>query len=217
MKRIFKNAFSSLAIGPRLLLLLFVLGFPLMLAGHYSHTYELYAWFAFSPDLVWKGEVWRLVTYAFMPMGILDWLISLFWLMTLVCVLGRNWSGRELWTYCLFSAVVSSGLLTLLRQPTFAIGGNGAMILALLAAWARLYGRERIILLGIGEMSARQAAMIVAIVEILILFFSLGWVVTLAMLCGGLAGWVYLFVRGKHALNRHSQLLDSERIARLEI
>ncbi len=47
--------------------------------------------------------------------------------------------------------------------------------------------------------------------------FGLGWIVTLAMLCGGLAGWFYLFVRGKHALNRHSRLLDSERIARLEI
>jgi len=217
MKRISPNFFSSLAFGPRLLLAIFALVFPLAMAGHYTHMFELYPWLAFSPELVWKGQVWRLFTYAFMPMGILDWLISFFWLTTLVCVLGRNWRGRELWSYCLLSTVVTSALLTLLQQPAFAIGGNGAMILALVAAWARLYGRERIILLGIGEMSARQAALVVAIVELLILFFGLGWVVTLAMLCGGLAGWLYLFLRGKHTLNRHSQVLDSERIARLEI
>ena len=217
MKRVLPNFFSSLAFGPLLLLAIFALVFPLAMAGHYTHTFELYPWLSFSPELVWKGQVWRLFTYAFMPMGILDWLISFFWLTTLVCVLGRNWRGRELWSYCLLSTVVTSALLTLLQQPAFAIGGNGAMILALVAAWARLYGRERIILLGIGEMSARQAVLIVAIVELLILFFGLGWVVTLAMLSGGLAGWLYLVLRGKHALNRHSQVLDSERIARLEI
>jgi len=151
-------------------------------------------------------------------MGIVDWLVSLFWLTTLVCVLGRTWSGFELWSYCLLSTLVAGLLMTLLRQPTAcAIGGNGAMILALIAAWARLYGNERIILLGIGEMSVRQAAVIVSMVELLILFFCLGWIVTLAMLCGGLAGWFYLFARGRNAMNRRSRLLDSERIARLEI
>src|SRR6266705_1730651 len=119
MKRIFQSFFSSLAFVPRLLLILFALAFPLALAGHYSHTFELYRWLAFSPELVWKGQVWRLLTYAFLPMGILDWLISLFWLITLVCVLGRNWRGRELGTYCVLSTAVTSVLLTLLQQPAF--------------------------------------------------------------------------------------------------
>ena len=35
------------------------------------------------------------------------------------------------------------------------------------------------------------------------------------MLFGGFIGWLYLVLRGKHALNRRSQLLDSARIARL--
>jgi len=109
--------------GPRLLLAIFALAFPLAMAGHYTHTFELYTWLVFSPELVWKGQVWRLLTYAFMPMGIVDWLISLFWLTTLVCVLGRNWRGRELWTYCLLVTVVTSVMLTLLQQPAFAIGG----------------------------------------------------------------------------------------------
>ena len=91
------------------------------------------------------------------------------------------------------------------------------MILALLFAWVRLYGRERIILLGFGEMSVRQAALVLFTIEVLILFFTGGLAVTLTMFAGGLAGWVCLFLRGKNALNRRSQLLNSERIARLEI
>jgi len=217
MKRIFPGFFSSLPFGARLLLILFALGFPLVLAGHYTRTFDLITLMAFSSGAVWQGQVWRLLTYAFLPMGILDWLISLFWLTTLVCVLGRDWRGKDLWTYCVLSALVTSVLLTFLRQPKFMFAGNGPIILALVAAWSRLYGRERIILLGIGEMSVRQAAVIVAIVELLILLFSFGWLVTIASVCGGFAGWFYLFLRGKTALNRRSQLLDSERIARLEI
>ena len=91
------------------------------------------------------------------------------------------------------------------------------MILGLLAAWDRLYSRERIILLGMGEISVRQAAVIVAVIEVLILLCGWGWVSTLAMIFGGVVGWMYLFVRGKHALNRRSQVLDSARMARLEL
>jgi len=217
MKRVLQTFLFSLNLGPRLLLLAFALGFPVAMAGHYTHSFECYPWLTFSPGLVWKGQVWRLLTYAFLPIGFLDWLISLFWLATLVCVLARHWTGRDLWIYCMLSALASSVSLTLLKQPHFEIGGNGAMILALTAAWVRLYGHERIILLGFGEMSVRQAALVVAIVEVLILFFSFGMIVTLAMVGGGLTGWCYLFLRGNHGMNRRGQILGSERIARLEI
>ena len=218
MKTIWHNWLSSLTAGARLLLALFGLLFPLAMAGHYTHTFELYSWLAFSPALVWKGQVWRLLTYAFLPNGILDWVVSLFWLATLVCVLGRNWSGRELWIYCILSTVVPSLVLTLVRQPAAgAIAGNGAMILALLAAWDWLYRRERIILLGFGELSVRQAACVVALIEVLILLFCLGWLNTLAMIFGGATGWFYLFLRGKRFMARPGRALDSARIARLEL
>jgi membrane associated rhomboid family serine protease len=217
MRKILQNAFFKSGLGARLLLLSFALPYLIAQAGHYSHTFELFPVAAFSPFLVWKGEVWRLLSYAFLPLGILDWLISLFWFSTLVFVLERIWSGRELWLYCLLSALVASILLVLLKQPAFPYAGNGAMILALIAAWVRFYGKERIILLGFGEMSVRQAALVVTIIEVLILVFTGGLAVTLAMLCGGFTGWLYLFLRGKHFLNRRSRVLDSERIARLEI
>jgi membrane associated rhomboid family serine protease len=218
MKSFLRNFVFSLPRGSLLLVLLYALGFPLALAGHYTHTFDLYNWLMLSPVVAWKGEVWRLFTYAFLPNGVVDWAVSLFWLATLVAVLGRNWSGVELWVYCVL-ATVAGALVVALVKPAMHVGvvGNGAMLFGFLAAWYRLYGRERLILLGFGEISVRQATILVVLIEILISLFCLDWFVTLAMICGGLVGWFYLVLRGKHALNRHSEVLDSQRIARLEL
>ena len=218
MKTQFRDFLGSLPRGAFVLVLLYGAGFLLALAGHYTHTVELYAWLGLSPAAAWKGEVWRFVTYAFLPNGVVDWAVSLFWLATLVAVLGRNWSAVELWVYCLL-ATMAGALVVALVKPGMHLGvaGNGAMIFALLAAWYRLYGRERLILLGLGELSVRQAALLIAGLEVLISLFCLGWFVTLAMMGGGVVGWLYLVLRGKHSLNRRSQVLDSERIARLEL
>jgi membrane associated rhomboid family serine protease len=218
MKTVFQRFFSSLPVGARLLILFYALGFPLAEIGHRTHAFDLYDWLALWPSLVRKGEVWSLVTYAFLPNGIVDWVVSLFWLGTLVAVLGRNWSGAELWGYCVLATVVGGLVVVAVNPPMqYGVAGNGAMIFAMLVAWYRLYGRERLILLGVGEISVRQAVILVGLIEFLVSFFCLGWFVTLAMMAGGVVGWLYLFLRGKHAMNRRSQVVDSERIARLEL
>jgi membrane associated rhomboid family serine protease len=218
MKTVIRNFCSSIPRGAGFLVLLYVLGYPLALAGEYTRHFELYVWLALDPMDFWRGEIWRAVTYAFLPNGFVDWAVSLFWLATLVSVLARNWSGGELWVYTLV-CTAAGALVVCAGAPhlRFAVAGNGAMIFGFLAAWHRLYGRERLILLGVGEISASQAAGLVAIIEMLVLFFSFGWLITLAMVSGGAAGWLYLVVRGRTALNRRSRQLNSERIARLEI
>jgi membrane associated rhomboid family serine protease len=218
MKTVFQKFFSSLPLGARLLVLCYALGFPLALILEHTHVVELADWWALWPPWVRRGEVWYVVTYAFLPNGIVDWIVSLFWLATLVAVIGRNWSSVELWGYCLMATVFGALVVVAVNPPLPGpIVGNGAMIFALLAAWYRLYGRERLIMLGIGEMSVRQAAIIVAVIEVLVSWYCLGWFVTLAMMSGGVVGWFYLFLRGKQAMNRRSQVVDSERIARLEL
>lgn len=91
------------------------------------------------------------------------------------------------------------------------------MIFALLVAWDWFYRNERLILLGIGEISVRQAAILIAIINSLILFFCSGWFLMLAMWCGGVAGWLYLFVRWKLILGKTGRQVRSERVARLEL
>ncbi len=210
--------FSGLPLGARALLLAYALCYPLSLAGHYSHSFELSDWLALSPPLLWKGEAWCAFTYAFLPAGPVDWAVSLFWLATLLSVLGRDWSALQLWVFCLLTAGTGALAYSIMAPSSpYAVVGNGAIIFGLLAAWYRLYGLERIILLGIGEISVRQAAVIIAIIEALVLFFCLGWKITLAMACGGLVGWLYLAIAGRRALSRRSQVVSSERVARLEL
>ena len=218
MKNVFSKFFSLLPPGSRLLLLAYALGL-VALVGNLTQLFDLYSWLALTPALVWKGQVWRLVSYAFLPGGIVDWVVSLFWLATLVSVLGRNWSARELWGYCLL-AVIAGALPIVLLKSNSELGmvSSAAMIFALLAAWYRIYGRERLILLGIGELSVRQAAIFVAIIEAVILLFScFGWFGMLAMMGGGVVGWLYLSLRWKLALGKGSRPTNSERIARLEL
>ena len=218
MKNLFRNYFSSLPWGMRLFLLIFVLGFPVAWIGLRAQLFDLYGWLALTPALVWKGQVWRVVTYAFLPAGPLDWAISMFWLATLVSVLGRNWSARGFWAYCLMGAL-AGGLFIWLLKPgmQFGVVGSGAMIFALLVAWDWLYRNERLILLGIGEISVRQAAILIVIINSLILFFCSGWFLMLAMWCGGLAGWLWLRIRAKLFLAKTARQIRSERVARLEL
>ncbi|HTY86887.1 MAG TPA: rhomboid family intramembrane serine protease [Candidatus Acidoferrum sp.] len=218
MKNLVQNYFSTLPLGLRLFLLIFVLGFPVAWGLHWAKLFDVYYWLAVAPALVWHGQVWRVITYAFLPAGILDWLISLFWLATLVPVLGRNWTSRRFWGYSLLGALAGGAFITLLR-PGWEIGvaGEGAIIFALLVAWDWMYRRERLILLGIGEISVRQAAILIAVINSLILFFCAGWFLMLAMWAGGVAGGLWLFVQTKLLMGKTPQQIRSERMARLEL
>ena len=218
MKKMLQNLYSSQTAGARLVLLTYAFGFPLALAGHYLHLFELYRWLGLVPALVWKAQVWRVVSYAFLAGGWLDWVVSLFWLATLISILGRNWTSRGFLGYCLLG-IVAGALPVVLLKPGMEIGlaGCAAMIFALLAAWDWFYRRERLLLLGIGEISVRQAAILIAVINSLILFFCCGWFLMLAMWCGGLAGWLWLVARAKIFMGKTAQQIRSERVARLEL
>jgi hypothetical protein len=147
-----------------------------------------------------------------------DWVVSLFWLATLISILGRNWTSRGFLGYCLLG-IVAGALPVVLLKPGMegGLAGCAAMIFALLAAWDWFYRRERLLLLGIGEISVRQAAILIAVINSLILFFCCGWFLMLAMWCGGLAGWLWLVARAKIFMGKTAQQIRSERVARLEL
>jgi membrane associated rhomboid family serine protease len=218
MKKWFRNFYSSLPVGTRFLLLAYGLVYPLALVGHYTRTFELYAWLGLSPAEVWRGQIWRMVSYGLLAAGPVDWAVSLFWLATLLAVVGRNWSALGFWLYCALG-IVAGALPVVLLKPSMeaSIAGGAAMIFALLVAWDWFYRNERLILLGMGEISVRQAAILIAIINSLILFFGVGWFLMLAMWCGGVAGWLYVVVRYKLILGKTGQQVRSERMVRLEL
>jgi membrane associated rhomboid family serine protease len=218
MKTLFRNFFSGLPLGPRLLILVFLVGYPIAQLGYYTHTFDIYGWLGLAPALVWKGQVWRVITYGFLPAGLLDYVLSLFWLATLVSVVGRNWTSAGFWGYCVLGVVAAAVpiLVVVPTMPCRLIGGAG-LTFALLAAWDWLYRRERLLLLGIGEISARQAALLIAFINSIILFFCNGWFIMVCMWCGGIAGWLWLSLRAKLFLGKTPQQIRSERVARLEL
>lgn len=218
MKNVVKNFFSRLPLAIKIYVLIFVFGYPVAWLGSRLDLFHVYNWFDLVPALVWKGHVWRVVTYAFLPASALDWAISVFWLSTLVSVLARCWSGWGFWGYNLLGAAGGSLMFVFLKpHAQFGIVGSAAMVFALIVAWDWFFRHERIELLGIGELSVRQTALVIAGINSLILFFCNGWFCMLSMWCGGLVGWLYLFLTSKRVMNRSSQTVKTERMARLEL
>jgi len=214
-----KNIFA-LPKGMLLFLVIYALGFPVVwLEMQFNHHSMLVEWLGLSPALIWKGQVWRAVSYALLAGGIVGWAINLFWFATLILLLARDWSSRSFWIYCLVGAAGGALPLILIRpHADMPVLTAGALIFALLVAWDRNYRRERILMLGIGEVSVRQAAIFIAALNAVITFFSCGgWLFTLSMMCGGVAGWVWLTLGQKRVMSRGSQVVASERGARLEL
>jgi hypothetical protein len=86
-------------------------------------------------------------------------------------------------------------------------------------AWAKLFGHERMVLLGIGEMSIKQCAFLAAGINALILLTCpcFGLVNGLAVCAAAVAGWFYLSWRWKRHLSGACQTIDNRRISRLEL
>lgn len=206
--------------GMLIFLGVYALSFPaIWLEIQFTHRSLLVEWLGLTPALVWKGQVWRVISYALLAGGILGWVINLFWFATLISILKRDWSSLSFWAYCLVAALGGALPIILLRahseMPAF---GAGAIVFALLVAWDRYYHRERIIILGLGEVSVRQAAVFIGVLNAVICFFGCGgWLFTLSMMCGGVAGWLWLTLGQKRVMSRGSKVVESERVARLEL
>jgi membrane associated rhomboid family serine protease len=205
--------------GPRLLVLSYAVLFPLGLIGHYTKTFEMSAILGLIPGRFWHGEIWRAFSYGFLGGSFIDWLINLFWLATMASVLGRCWSALEFWVYCLIAIGAGSLPILIFQSGSMSvITGAWGMVFALLIAWDFFYRHERLVLLGLGEISVRQAVIGIAILDSLILFFSCaGWLIMVSMWCGGLAGWIYLVARSHLLLRKGAQPIQSGRVARLEL
>lgn len=214
-----KNLFA-LPKGMLLFLGLYAVSFPVLwLEIHFTGHSVVWDAVGLSSALVWKGQLWRLVSYAFFAAGILGWAINLFWFATLISLLRNDWSSLNFWMYCVVAAVGGAlPIVFICPHDERVFLGAGALVFGLLVAWDRHYKRERIMMLGLGEVSVRQAAWFVAGLNAVICYFSCGgWLFTLSMLCGGVAGWLYLAIGRKRVMSRGGKVVESERVARLEL
>ena len=218
MRLIWHRFLQSLTPGVRTALIVLAAAYLAQIVGLWSSAYNLSAWLALSGPGFWHGRVWSLITFILAPAGILDLLFNGMMIACLGPLIERAWSRGELWSYCLITAT-GAGLAKVVLQPSnpALLIGAAPMVFGLLAAWARLYGREEIKLGLIWQTTARRAALLLGAITFLLMAISAGLVIAMVTLSGGLVGWIYLSLRWKVNLARGSRTMTSERMSRLEL
>ena len=218
MKRLWQQFLDSLTPGVRVLLgVLTVAGLATFL-GQWTRTFDLNGWLALTAQPFWHGQIWRLMAYALLPVGILNFIFNAFALIMLGGWLERARSRSELWIICAVS-VAGAGLAEVLLPFSSAIplAGAGPMMFGLLAAWSFLCGHERVSMIPFGEMIVWYLAAVAGAASILLTIFSAGWRMAAVVAAGGLSGWLYVWLWHKWLMSRASRVVPSERISRLEL
>src|ERR1035437_7672922 len=218
MKIFRQRLLVSLTPGVQWLLGLMAAVYLAAVIGKLIHAFDLYDWLALSGPKFWSGQIWRLVTYALLPAGILDFLMNSIALVMLGGMLERHWSRGELWLYCVVAAA-GAGLTKVVLQFSSPLPLTGAapMVFGLLIAWGFLCGRENISLIPFGEMIVWKLVLVAGAISFLIMFFTAGLVTAIIMAGGGLTGFLYLWLKHKWLMSRASSVIHSERINRLEL
>ena len=201
-----------LAPGTRWLLGLWVAGAVLRLVPGIG------SWLALVAPAIWHGQIWRAVTYAFLPNSLGDFLLNGVALILLGTTLERRWSCRTLLVYSLF-VVAATGLSMAAIQPASGMvwRGAGPLLFGFLAAWGRICGHERICLGPSLELTAMTAALVFGGVSLLLTAFMAGWMNALFAALGAAWGLGYLWARSRMGEIAARPIAVSQRINRLEL
>jgi membrane associated rhomboid family serine protease len=218
MKNAWRRFLGPVTPGARGLLLMLTVAYVVAVAGIFSHTYNVYPCLALNGPGFWKGKIWLIATYVLLPSGLLDFIFNWFMILVLGTLLERVWSRGQFWLYCLV-CVIGAGIVKVIVQPSahVAMVGTIPIVFGLLVAWGRLFANERILFWFHWEMSARQAAIIIAAAGYIVLLPCSGPITATIMLCGGLAGWLFLCAQSKILHHNASRPVISERMGRLEL
>jgi membrane associated rhomboid family serine protease len=218
MKIFWQHILDSLTPGVRRLLGLLAMVYLAATIGNLLHLFDLYGWLAVSGTKVWSGQIWRLVTYALLPVGVMDFFMNGIALVMLGGLLERHWSRGEFWLYCSVAAAGAGAAKALLQfSSPLPLVGAAPMMFGLLIGWGFLCGGERISVLGLGEATVWKLVLVAGAASFLIMLFTAGLVTAVIMAAGGLSGWLYLWLKHKWLMSRASRVAHSERISRLEL
>lgn len=186
--------------------------------GNLIHAVDLYGWLGLSGAKFWDGQLWRLVTYALLPAGVMDFLMNCVLLVMLGGLLERYWSRSQLWLYCILAVAGAGSAMVLLQfsNPTPATGA-APMTFGLLIGWGFLSGREVIAVPVFGEITVWKMVLVAASISLVVIVITAGLVSALILAAGGLTGWLYLWLKHKWLMSRPGHVARSERTNRLEL
>jgi len=188
------------------------------LAGRFSGAYDLYRWLPLDAPDFCSGQIWRVISYALLPISIGDFLANGFLIMMFGGLLERAWPKTEFWIYCVVS-VLGAGLLEVIlgSSSRSAISGTAPLCFGLLVGWGFALGYEKVLMMLLGEVTVRQTALVAGLLSIAGVWAALGMMNAIITAGGGFAGFCYLWVQLKWMGTRNSRIVESERMSRLEL
>lgn len=213
----FTRFFSSLMPGARSLIIVITGLFLAQLVGELSRIYSLVPILGLTPARVKMGLIWPIVTHALLPVNVLDLLFTAIVIVMVGTRLEQLWSRMEFWSFCLLCAGGTgiAAFLLLPSQEKF-FGGSG-MAWGLLVGWLRLFGHERMPLMGGISLTVRQMTLIFLGISLIMTWMNNGWRMCLIIFAGALTAWLYLTLQWRRNMARTSRKVSSQRINRLEL
>ncbi len=119
------------------------------------------SWTALEPDRIWRGEVWRLVTWAFVELGPTGLILTCLSIYKFGGELAPRWGERRMRRFALhviLAAGVGTALAAVLADHAWHMvrWGGWAITDALVIAWARQYPNATLQLYGLISLGGRQ-------------------------------------------------------------
>jgi membrane associated rhomboid family serine protease len=152
-----------------------------------------------TPAAVFRGEIWQLITYAFLPMGILGTLfamLSLWFTGTyLEDIFGSRWL-LELYVFSSAAGALLASAITFTHifdlRPDLGTAGAWAPIFALLVAFAAIAGDQVIRLYFVLPIKAKYFVAIFILISVAVLLKGGDRFGALTQLTSGLMGYLYV-------------------------
>jgi membrane associated rhomboid family serine protease len=132
-----------------------------LLASIAAAVSGLAGWAALAPARIWRGEVWRLVTWVFVEPGALALILTCASLYKFGGELAPRWGDHRLRRFLieiLGGAAVATALLGLISTEVWHRGylGGWAVCDVLVIAWARQYPDSVLVLYGVLQLNGRN-------------------------------------------------------------
>jgi membrane associated rhomboid family serine protease len=155
--------------------------------------------FSLQPIAVAGGELWQLVTYSFLQLGLLDMLFGMLTLWFLGAMLEGAYGSRWL-TELYFTSVVGGALVASVISLTRIFGlhpgsigmGAWAGIFGLLIAIAMRFGDQEFLLFFVARIRAKYMVAIYILIAVAILLKDANAFGALLQLSGALCGYLYV-------------------------
>jgi len=156
------------------------------------------------PFSVISGEVWRLLTYAFLHSthGIFHIAFNMLGLWMFGKEIESMWGYRRFFEFYFFTAVFAGifSLLTLLFAPNINIIGASGALMALLVVYAYYFPNRQLLFFFFIPMKVRTAVIIYAIISIFGTANNTGGVAHITHLGGLAAGFAWIYIGDKFDL-----------------